>query len=164
MGGKITIHSDGTPMGTVVITENGEKLENVTSATVYLDAREVTQVHLEVVLAPLIINGEIRSWNFVCPVCGEGFEHECNGKASSMGGGGATFKPTSVPIPTLANPTATMTSLPSSGQICGAEMQEKNPDKNYTCWILDNVAHDTHIDITQGVGWNDTPPYSKNRL
>lgn len=83
-GHNVTIHSQGTGRDTVLIGESGEQLKNITSLDVHIEADELTTVSLEVRGIATIINGTVTEIRFVCPCCGETYDHDCDNPDSSM--------------------------------------------------------------------------------
>ena len=61
-----------------VCLEDGTVIKNITSATVYIDVRELTTVNLEVQMPIVSVTAVVGSVNLVCPVCEEHMTHECN--------------------------------------------------------------------------------------
>lgn len=74
---RVTIHSDGTGPGTIIIDESGNKLEGVISATVRMNAGEYNTVDLEVMAPATQVSGKVDSTSFMCPVCEEYVSHDC---------------------------------------------------------------------------------------
>lgn len=73
----VSIHSDGFGSGTVIIDEEGHRLEGIKSAAVFLDANDVNTVTFELVGTPLILNALISGITAHCPACNHALEHKC---------------------------------------------------------------------------------------
>lgn len=82
---SVRIHSDGFGQGSLVIDEDGKKVENVSSATVWISAGEPTRVDLEIWMPVVNASGIVQSITFICPCCDETITHECEG--NTLGGG-----------------------------------------------------------------------------
>jgi hypothetical protein len=80
---KVTIHSDGTGPGSVVLSEDGHKLDNVIDATIWITAGELTRVDLTLTGVPSIIEGHLDMIYFYCPNCDENISHQCKPKTLS---------------------------------------------------------------------------------
>lgn len=149
--GKISIHSDGTPQGTVILDDNGKKLENVTNVTIYLEPRDVVTATVDLMMVPVIVNAEIRQWTFTCADCDKDVHHECNGKSSMASPG---LPVSSLPLPSMSNPNAVNVPLPASMTICGKERTTPDGTK-LVCWVNDHTSHHLHVDPHAGYAWAD---------
>jgi len=68
----------------VLVTDDGEKIRNVTRATVILDANDWNRVELEVVGIEINISAAATGCEFQCPLCLHSEEHKCS-DAQSLG-------------------------------------------------------------------------------
>lgn len=73
----VTIHSDGTGPGTVIIDENGNKLNGVIEATIRLAAGDYNTVDLEIIAPEVQITAAVDETSFLCPICEEYQSHQC---------------------------------------------------------------------------------------
>lgn len=78
MSRPVTIHSDGTGRGTVVLTEDGEKLAGVTNVTVSIAANGVAEAVVEVMHTSVNMKADATEVVYVCPCCGDIMEHHCD--------------------------------------------------------------------------------------
>jgi predicted RNA-binding Zn-ribbon protein involved in translation (DUF1610 family) len=83
MSRPVTIHSDGTGRGTVVLTEDGEQVGGVTDVTVSIAANGVATATIEVQHVSLNMKADVADVLYHCPLCGDMMEHHCE---STMGG------------------------------------------------------------------------------
>lgn len=75
---QLTIHSDGYGgQGTVILDEDGNKIEGVFSATIYMEANRINEVTLEVQAAKTVVKATLKEVNFICPLCEDRVEHKC---------------------------------------------------------------------------------------
>lgn len=74
-GIKVRITSNG--MDGLVITSDGNRLEDVVGVTVTMAVREPTRVDLEMIAVPLDIEGEVEAVRLECGVCGHNTSHYC---------------------------------------------------------------------------------------
>lgn len=80
---KIRIHSDGTGSDTVILDEDGVRLEHIRSATVHMNAGEVNEAELELVQVSVNALATVTEVTYHCPCCGIRFIHNC---ATQLGG------------------------------------------------------------------------------
>ena len=83
---QIKITSDGVGPNTVITTETGEVLE-VTRATIWMDAREINRVDLEMLIPNVSVTAKPGTVTFLCPVCERNSEHKCKGEVSGNNSG-----------------------------------------------------------------------------
>lgn len=95
MGRPVTIHSEGTGKDTVIVNEDGLKLDNVRAATVQIEAGCINEVTLEIIGSPVKIDGTVTSSAFTCQLCDTTVDHECD---SVVGGGQPINTPVTPPI------------------------------------------------------------------
>lgn len=76
---QISIHSDGTPRGTVVVTSEGTRIEGIIEIDLHIESLERIEAHM--VIAPVAMNVQVRevTCDFLCPNCGP-IEHICQRK------------------------------------------------------------------------------------
>ena len=78
MSRPITIHSDGTGRGTIVLDEDGKKIDNISGVTIYINALGVVEATLEVARAGVVTKAEVTNVIFNCPACGDSVDHQCD--------------------------------------------------------------------------------------
>lgn len=83
MSRPVTIHSDGTGRGTVVLSEDGEQLGGITDVTVSISANGVAEATIEVQHTSLNMKADVTDVIYHCPLCGDMMEHHCE---STLGG------------------------------------------------------------------------------
>lgn len=83
MSRPVTIHSDGTGRGTVVLSEDGEKLGGVTDVSISIAANGIAEATIEIKHTSLNIKANVTEVLYTCPCCGSMMEHYCD---SAMGG------------------------------------------------------------------------------
>lgn len=81
---QVRVISDGDGMNTTITDADGKALENVTDATVYMHAQELTEVSLTLVAPRVDAHGTVTDVTLLCPVCAEFVEHQC--PPQTMGG------------------------------------------------------------------------------
>lgn len=91
MSRTVTIHSDGTGHGTVILDEDGNKLANVTEVSVNVEANGTSTATLYVQHTSLNIKAFVSEVVFVCPTCSHSMDHTCD----------PTFGGASDPLPSL---------------------------------------------------------------
>lgn len=74
----VTIHSDGTGPGTVIIDEDGNKLEGVLDVTIRMHAGEYNTADLEIIAPQTQVQAKVDEVSFLCPVCEEYQTHQCH--------------------------------------------------------------------------------------
>lgn len=78
----ITVHSDGFGgKNTVLVTEDGELVDNVIEADIHLEAGRVTEMTLVMQPVSTVIKGAVSEVSFLCPLCQESHEHQCDSQA-----------------------------------------------------------------------------------
>jgi predicted RNA-binding Zn-ribbon protein involved in translation (DUF1610 family) len=80
---NITIHSDGTPSGTVVFDGEGNKIEGVTEVTFTVEANGLSTATIYLAKVQAILESEQVEYVFQCPECSEMHDHRC--KAGEIG-------------------------------------------------------------------------------
>lgn len=78
MSRPVTIHSDGTGRGTVVLSEDGEKIGGITDVTVSISANGVAEATIEVRHISLNMRAGVTAVVYNCPCCGDIMEHNCD--------------------------------------------------------------------------------------
>lgn len=78
MSRPVTIHSDGTGRGTVVLSEDGEQVGGITDLTVSIPANGVAEATIEVQHTSLNMKADVTEVLFTCPCCGDMIEHKCD--------------------------------------------------------------------------------------
>lgn len=74
---KITVHSDGTGSGTVVLDEDGRQIADVSNIVLDIAAGDIARATLEVVTPMSNVNASVEHVVFVCPLCGDSNDHHC---------------------------------------------------------------------------------------
>lgn len=75
---QLTVHSDGFGSNTIIVDEDGNTLDGVVDATVYMQPREPNKLLVEVIAVRTQIKAMLEEVVLVCPVC-EGREgHRCD--------------------------------------------------------------------------------------
>lgn len=82
---RLNIYSDGYGTGTVVIDEDGNKIEGVVEAIIRIEPQDVVRVELTIMAPKLNIASAVPEtvW-LICPVCEEQHSHEC--QPNTLGG------------------------------------------------------------------------------
>jgi hypothetical protein len=78
MSRPVTIHSDGTGRGTVVLDEDGKQISGISNLSLNVDAKGVVEVTIEVIKSQVNIQGTVTEVIFECPLCSEGHTHTCD--------------------------------------------------------------------------------------
>lgn len=78
MSRPITIHSDGTGRGTVILTDSGEKIERVAEVTFTISANGTAEATIDVQASCVNTKAELKEVFFFCPCCSEVLIHECD--------------------------------------------------------------------------------------
>jgi len=78
MSKKISIHSDGTGQGTVVLTEDGEALANISELSISIEPGDVVRATLYVNRPIVNVVADSAEVVMTCPICSESHEHRCN--------------------------------------------------------------------------------------
>jgi hypothetical protein len=65
------------PKDTEITDSEGNTIENVSSATIYLDGKDPATVTLDIILPMVDIHGILEKIDLHCPACGIDFEHIC---------------------------------------------------------------------------------------
>lgn len=142
MSRTVTVHSDGTALGTVVLTEDGERFGNVTHLDLAVDATDGASLTLEVRGSGIKANvqAQLTETTFHCQACGEYCEHRCD---AAFGGNGekSVWTPSNGVGPVTATQGQTVLPFNICGEILGDAM----------CYVRKGVDHTAHIDIRQGV-------------
>lgn len=74
-GISIRVTSNG--VDGLVITSDGNKLEDVVGVTVTMGVREPTHIDLEMIAIPIDIEGEVDEVRLECNLCGHNTGHYC---------------------------------------------------------------------------------------
>lgn len=80
---KLSVHSDGTSEGTVVIDEDGNRIEGIAEISINIDARDgVPKLTLDI-WAPrtVITKSDLETVWLKCQFCGGSELHECDSKS-----------------------------------------------------------------------------------
>lgn len=86
----VTIHSDGTGNGTVIVTADGTQINDVVGASISISPREFNEVTLDLLGTIVKVDGTVKNVNFTCPICDHSEDHECD---SVVGGGSPVTHP-----------------------------------------------------------------------
>jgi hypothetical protein len=79
MSRQVSIHSDGTARGTVVLDDNGNEIADVVELSAHISVEGGTQVTLEIRGKPnLNLQGIVESVVFHCPLCSGSTDHNCD--------------------------------------------------------------------------------------
>jgi len=116
---KLTIHSDGTPSGTIVMTESGEVIDYVSAVDFSISTGMISTIRLELSHASVILTGELEGMMVNCWGCGESVEHECNPKLNKN-----PASPTPLPSPAVAKKCP---ERDSQGKACGGIFLHSGP-------------------------------------
>lgn len=147
---QVTIHSDGFGgKNTVLVTEEGELVDNVIEASIQLKAGQVTEVTLVMQHAAVSMQGQVREVVFDCKFCDSSQLHYCDGMA---------------PTPPSAEPAwptpekvaaAIQASDPITYTPCGAAFVTHDAkSETWTCYV--HGPHKMHVDVLYGGTWNHT--------
>lgn len=167
---KITIHSDGTPGGTVVLDEDGNKLESITELDIHMQSDQMVETTMRVMMTPTIIESHVERVEASCPVCGETVEHKCDPSSfnadpgswsstvtqnllinpiSPLPQGGVTPAAPAVSSVTTSNTGAVLWN-PGTHEICGLTQGDQ------TCRVKKTIDHYIHVDVEKGGIWSFT--------
>lgn len=155
MSRLVTVHSDGTGHGTVILDENGAQLANVAELNFSVEANGVARGNIEVLgIKTNVSNVAIEEVTFVCPLCQDRSEHTCDQQL----GGGAPWPG----LPSIQFAPNGMASLPPigarGGQVLPAQGMQVNRILDYEicgrtdstgkfeCYINKDIAHTQHFD------------------
>lgn len=80
---QLRVYSNGEPgtLGASAITicdEDGNKIENISSATIWLDPAEPPRLDLTILHPILNVAATVDSITLGCHLCGGGEEHKCD--------------------------------------------------------------------------------------
>lgn len=76
---NVTVHSNGFGgEQSIIVDEDGNTLENVRAATIYVQSGEMTEVNIEVIHAKINAIGRVREVEFICPCCDIHLVHKCD--------------------------------------------------------------------------------------
>jgi hypothetical protein len=92
---QLTIHA-ATPYGdgnTVIVDEDGNTIDHVTEATIFMRANDMTEVDLVTRGSLLNIKGFLHEVQFKCPACRFEVTHTCEGDR----GDSSSSHPTALP-------------------------------------------------------------------
>jgi hypothetical protein len=137
---KITIHSDGYGgKGSVVLDEDGKEIESVRSATIFVEAGEITRADLTVNMVNVVVQGEVDTVTAECPICKERMDHKCGqftlGNTSPIN----AWTGNSYPLPVLPQGVTTCQ------RVMGTE----------TCSLPMSLAHTIHVNFATAHMWSD---------
>lgn len=153
----VTIHSDGTGHGTVLLDEDGKQVANVTEVSFSIEANGIARGDIEVRGIRTNVSGvAIDEVRFACPLCGDISEHQCDqtlgGSTQPLAPGGVVSAWPGQVIPAQSMSIARIFEYTP----CWEEMVERTlrqPDKKYNCYVNSLIHHDVHIDTQHGVRW-----------
>lgn len=77
MSSVVTIHSDGTPKGTSVVTDDGEVIPHVVEVDISMRTDGVA-ANIEIAKPSLVVKVSDVHFTWACPGCSEPVDHECN--------------------------------------------------------------------------------------
>lgn len=83
MSRPVTIHSDGTARGTVILDENGKRIENVSYVSISIGANSVVEATIEIAKPSLVTQADVTEVQFTCPCCGITETHQCDKEIGS---------------------------------------------------------------------------------
>lgn len=148
----VTVHSDGTGRGTVILDEDGKQIAGVTELNFSIEADGVTHGSIEVRGVHANVSGvAIEEVNFSCPLCGDVTEHKCD---TQLGGGSPTiqhaslqFSPSGFATLPTHNPIHAISWIP-----CGKTSKSGMAD--LTCIVNEDIHHTSHFDAEYGISWS----------
>jgi hypothetical protein len=75
---RVTVTSSGpTGQDAQIVLDDGTILDNVVGATIFIDARELVRVDLEILLPVIAVQAEVTEITYICKVCDGEIEHHC---------------------------------------------------------------------------------------
>lgn len=149
---KITIHSDGTPGGTVVLDEDGNKLESITELDIHMQSDQMVETTMRVMMTPTIIESHVERVEASCPVCGETVEHKCDPSSfnADPGSWSSTVTQNLLINPVTTSNTGAVLWNPGTHEICGLTQGDQ------TCRVKKTIDHYIHVDVEKGGIWSFT--------
>lgn len=75
---RLTIHSDGTSQGTVVLDEDGNEIQGITDLDFRVTTDDLNEITLEIRAVSANVQGDLRLIVFECPVCNHRHDHICD--------------------------------------------------------------------------------------
>ena len=137
MSRHVTIHSDGTGHGTVLLDADGNKLDNVSAVDISIEANGLAVATLTINKVETIVSGDVESVNTICPMCSGFIQHTCDPE----------FKGTTQ----TAQGTVTTASF-FDFEICGKTTA--SAAGSHMCYMNKALFHSSHIDLKTGTTWS----------
>ncbi len=134
---KVMIHSQGFGDDTVVIDEDGNRIENVTEVTLYMRAREINTATVEIMMVQANAEARVEDWQFTCPNCSDTELHTCTTGGLMLPRVDNEYKPY---------------------QVCGRTADI------YTCYMSQEINHTIHVDTLKGACWTVNPETKINEI
>lgn len=78
MSRSVTIHSDGTGRGTVVLGEDGQQIPNLAGLNIYITPMGVVEATLEVHSPTVVVQAHATEVQWTCPSCNVTETHKCD--------------------------------------------------------------------------------------
>ena len=151
---KVIIHSDGFGGdGTVILDDDGKKIENVYSVNLRIEANRVNEATLEVQMVQATAEATVEEWIFNCPMCGWSAEHKCD---HSLGQDGASTQLSPVqPMQQVYQQSGQQIAVVAPPMSIAPSVCSKVMGSNI-CRVLMSVgAHSVHVDTATGCIWAD---------
>ena len=74
---KVTVHSDGTGTGTIILDEDGKEITGVAGVDIFIAANEMNTATLTIHLTQTNVTADVKTVEGVCPCCNKRLEHKC---------------------------------------------------------------------------------------
>jgi len=134
---KVMIHSQGTGNDTVVIDEDGNKIENISEVTLYMRPNQVNEATIEMLMIQANAEARVTEWSFTCPECSDTELHTCNNGGLMLPQVYGELKPYLV---------------------CGRTADD------FTCYMSQVINHTLHVDTLKGACWIVDPETKMNEI
>ena len=74
---RVTVHSDGTGTGTIILDEDGKEITGVAGVDIFIAANEPNTATLTIHLTQTNVTADVKTVEGVCPCCNKRLEHKC---------------------------------------------------------------------------------------